>query len=335
MLPASLRNFLGGSTTPPDKPAPTRGKSARKHERMVAEIKAKQKAAQEAAAAEAMKKAGGPSRAESSTARRPTEHDEQIPVNLHEGANTAAGSGYLSLAGYSLSSLNPMNYFFPAKLGLAQPKPDLALPKPLTTESKSVSFQLPAEQGPSSGGKGSASAKQTSPQDVPQSIPSPILPAQVDSGLSSSPGSFDSGGRPKLTTGVEAGPPSMRKEKRWRSNTMPDPSAGASGTADKTSRRASQPPPPSGWSLDPIKPRSFKDLPPAAQEKYEAFRGYVMEGYHPKVAAERVGDTKYTMLRGNPKVDMAEIRISGGHRVTFNVDKSEKQIRILDVGGHT
>lgn len=317
MLPASLRNFLSGSTPPPDRPTTRRERSARKHERMVAEIKAKQKAAEEAAAAEATKKAGRPPRAESSSARRPTEHDGQIPVNLHEGAGAAASGGYFSLANYSLSALNPMNYLFPAN------------PQPV--DSKSVSFKLPSEPGPSSTGQGPASTKQA----VPQSIPFPTHPGPSDAGLSASPPSSDPGSLLKKTEGAEDHPPAQRKAKRWRSSTLPDQPASASGAAGKVSRRTSQPPPPSGWSLDPVKPRSFKDLPPAAQEKYEGFRRFVEEGYHPKVAAEMVGDTKYTMLRGSPKVVLAEIRISGGHRVTFNLDKNEKQIRILDVGGHT
>ena len=47
-----------------------------------------------------------------------------------------------------------------------------------------------------------------------------------------------------------------------------------------------------------------------------------------------IGDAKYTQLKGTGG-NLHEVRLNGRHRVNFELDKTGKQVRIHDVGGHT
>ena len=47
-----------------------------------------------------------------------------------------------------------------------------------------------------------------------------------------------------------------------------------------------------------------------------------------------LGDAKYTQVKGSAAGDRFEIRLNGGHRVFFEVDKQSKSVRIVEVGGH-
>ncbi|HEX2178616.1 MAG TPA: hypothetical protein VHL54_03710 [Actinomycetota bacterium] len=86
------------------------------------------------------------------------------------------------------------------------------------------------------------------------------------------------------------------------------------------------------WKISTRKPRSEAVMPPSAENKWETFKAKVNSGMHPRQAAEEAGDMNYTKLRG---ADQYEVRLSGKHRATFQVDETNEEVIVLEVGGHT
>ncbi len=87
------------------------------------------------------------------------------------------------------------------------------------------------------------------------------------------------------------------------------------------------------WKLIRPKPRSIRsDLSDGAMRDYEVFTDAIgKENLHPKLAAERIGDSKYSKLRGT--TNQFEVRIGGKDRVTFLLRRAS--VEILQVGGHS
>jgi hypothetical protein len=86
------------------------------------------------------------------------------------------------------------------------------------------------------------------------------------------------------------------------------------------------------WRISTKKPRSEAAMPQSAEDKWETFKSNVNSGMHPREAAEATGDMNYTKLRG---ADQYEVRLSGKHRATFQVDEANEEVIVLEVGGHT
>ena len=86
------------------------------------------------------------------------------------------------------------------------------------------------------------------------------------------------------------------------------------------------------WRLDK-KGAKFNHLSVTEHKKFDTFQNAVHKGLSPKEAAEKVGDSKYTKLKGTK--DQFEIRLSEKTRVTFRVDGHNRVVKILEVGGHT
>lgn len=82
-----------------------------------------------------------------------------------------------------------------------------------------------------------------------------------------------------------------------------------------------------------VNKKDFEKLNESEQEKFNQFKNAIAEGLHPREAAKRAGDTKYTKLQGTD--NQYEIRLSQGARVTFLVDDEKREVKILQVGGHT
>ncbi len=75
------------------------------------------------------------------------------------------------------------------------------------------------------------------------------------------------------------------------------------------------------------------DVPPAAMAKYYAWRKAIMDGNHPKNAAEKVGDMNYEELLGTFRGTYT-IRLAQEHRVAFEIRKTLNQVIIISIGGH-
>jgi mRNA-degrading endonuclease RelE of RelBE toxin-antitoxin system len=66
--------------------------------------------------------------------------------------------------------------------------------------------------------------------------------------------------------------------------------------------------------------------------KWERFRAAVTAGNHPKTAAEN-SDAEYKKIRG-PN-NQYQISLSKKNRAIFTIDKTNKIVTVLGVGGHT
>ncbi|MBA1201524.1 RHS repeat-associated core domain-containing protein [Pseudomonas capeferrum] len=133
--------------------------------------------------------------------------------------------------------------------------------------------------------------------------------------------------RPKSGPGLKQ---SKRRASYARDSQGPSPeSSKKSSSKAKAASNA-----PTKWTLREDKIRSTKELHKSEQEKYENFKSLIGDnGYHPKTAAELVGDMKYTRL--DKGTGLHEVRVSGGNRVSFYIYPSEKIVEIREVGGHT
>jgi hypothetical protein len=83
------------------------------------------------------------------------------------------------------------------------------------------------------------------------------------------------------------------------------------------------------WRLD--KSRAlFTVLTPAVQRKFDEWQNDIHKnGTHPKLAAERIGDSQYESLAN----EVYTIKLSHCDRVVFKLDNDT--VRVLQVGGHT
>lgn len=86
------------------------------------------------------------------------------------------------------------------------------------------------------------------------------------------------------------------------------------------------------WSID-VTNAKFGELNTTEQANWNCFVAQVTAGNHPKTASEQCGDMKYTLLKGTK--NQFEIRLSGGERATFIVNKDTETVEVLQVGGHT
>lgn len=84
-----------------------------------------------------------------------------------------------------------------------------------------------------------------------------------------------------------------------------------------------------GWWLDK-KGAVFKKINKAEQAKFDTFQNAIVRGKHPQDAAAEAGDTNYKRING----DRFQIRLSQKNRVTFLVKEDNKEVKILQVGGH-
>lgn len=91
---------------------------------------------------------------------------------------------------------------------------------------------------------------------------------------------------------------------------------------------------PKAWSVDQSKMEYTREIQRAHQSKLDFFIQIVDRGIHPREAAESAGDMNYRELKGTGGM-MYEIRLSQGHRATFQVDDSTCTVVMLQVGGHT
>ena len=91
---------------------------------------------------------------------------------------------------------------------------------------------------------------------------------------------------------------------------------------------------PKAWSVDQSKMKYTREIQRAHQGKLDDFMQIVDRGVHPREAAESAGDMNYRELKGTGGM-MYEIRLSQGHRATFQVDDSTCTVVMLQVGGHT
>lgn len=129
------------------------------------------------------------------------------------------------------------------------------------------------------------------------------------------------------------------RPKRTGSGPKGRPKRSQSGPAAVETRpgKASDPkpvaPPQRKWSLDSAPAKLEKHLSPASLRRYGEFKAKVGEGFHPKAAAEMLGDMKYTRLRGAK--DLFEVRLNQHDRVLFRLDDAEGKVTILRAGGHT
>lgn len=87
-----------------------------------------------------------------------------------------------------------------------------------------------------------------------------------------------------------------------------------------------------GWEIDKRSAR-FGYLSSAAQASWDEFQNNVFRGEHPKIAAQKAGDTHYKCL--SARLDQYQIRLSGGDRATFTVDDTARLVTVLQVGGHS
>ena len=89
------------------------------------------------------------------------------------------------------------------------------------------------------------------------------------------------------------------------------------------------------WKVIAPKPKNIRsDLSESAMNDYQLFVKSIEEqNLHPGIAAQKLGDAKYTKMSGTAKnVHQYEIRIGGKDRVTFLLHKDS--VEILQVGGH-
>lgn len=85
------------------------------------------------------------------------------------------------------------------------------------------------------------------------------------------------------------------------------------------------------WRLDMRRAKLYP-LNRVEERNFEIFRSAIEDrGLDPIHAAREVGDSNYTNLGLN----LYEIRISGRSRVFFFVDRTNRVVRIHQVGGHT
>ncbi|MCE7764337.1 hypothetical protein GQL56_16935 [Pseudomonas putida] len=88
-----------------------------------------------------------------------------------------------------------------------------------------------------------------------------------------------------------------------------------------------------GWTLDKSNAQ-FKSsgLTKAEQKSFDIFQNAIYhDGLSAKDAASEMGDANYKLLKKN--LNVYQIRLSGGERVTFKLEG--KQVIIRQVGGHT
>ena len=69
------------------------------------------------------------------------------------------------------------------------------------------------------------------------------------------------------------------------------------------------------------------------QKKWNDFMDQLSKGRTPKEAADRIGDSKFTVL--DKKTGQAEIRLGGKHRAAFVMDETNKKLTQVQLGGHT
>ena len=89
------------------------------------------------------------------------------------------------------------------------------------------------------------------------------------------------------------------------------------------------------WKVIAPKPKNIRsDLSESALNDYQRFvRSIEEQNLHPGIAAQKLGDAKYTRMSGTAKnIHQYEIRIGGKDRVTFLLHKDS--VEILQVGGH-
>ena len=109
--------------------------------------------------------------------------------------------------------------------------------------------------------------------------------------------------------------------KMQKSNLRDDPNVGKAST--------------NRWRVSGPKEKNIKDgLTRDNLEQYQAFRDAMEhEGLSPVEASRRLGDPKYTVLRGKD-MGLGEVRIGGGQRVLFRAFNDDFRVEILQVGGH-
>ncbi|MGF6088484.1 RHS repeat-associated core domain-containing protein [Pseudomonas sp. 18173] len=86
------------------------------------------------------------------------------------------------------------------------------------------------------------------------------------------------------------------------------------------------------WTVKGPKPRNVSELRPAQMQEWEKFKSGLDAGLHPKIAAQRMGDSQFKRFAGTQQW---QIRLGGADRVTFTIDDQRKLVEILQVGGHT
>lgn len=85
------------------------------------------------------------------------------------------------------------------------------------------------------------------------------------------------------------------------------------------------------WTLNKNGVTPRVPLTSSEQRNLNIFMNAVRAGTEPSAAAA-VWDSKYTKLQGAP--NQYEIRLSGGCRATFTVNKNTETVTMLAVGGH-
>ena len=89
------------------------------------------------------------------------------------------------------------------------------------------------------------------------------------------------------------------------------------------------------WTFDKSQIRHvipFNQLTAAERNTYYRFLDGIRDGFPPKEAARRAGDTDFKQFR---RTGLYQIRLSRNNRITFTINDTDKVVTIRDVGGHT
>jgi hypothetical protein len=88
------------------------------------------------------------------------------------------------------------------------------------------------------------------------------------------------------------------------------------------------------WTLDKSAATySISVLDTVAQDKFDRFQNAIQQqGIHPKQAAADLGAADYKCLNG---MNRYQFRLTGFHRVTFDLNAATQTVTIIEVGGHS
>ncbi|MDE1493117.1 hypothetical protein [Xenorhabdus bovienii] len=69
---------------------------------------------------------------------------------------------------------------------------------------------------------------------------------------------------------------------------------------------------------------------------YHTWANFIRNGGdHPRIAAERLGDSHYERMKGTRESrHQYTIRLNGSERVSFLIHKSINTVEVLQIGGH-
>jgi hypothetical protein len=84
------------------------------------------------------------------------------------------------------------------------------------------------------------------------------------------------------------------------------------------------------WTL--TGPKKEEYIESAHKAKYDEWVKNIVGGMHPKVAAEKIGDSHYEVI--DPTLKIFTIRISQKHRVAFKLDEVKCIVNVFQLGGH-